>query len=281
MGIKTEYFMKVRLRKTWVPIVLLLLVCFIVWIYVNTSVLHNKPTVSKSHASVWSQYPYPQIKLTKEQKSRIFTPARVLRGSVKDQPKYKVVWVDPSNYGERYPKDIYGKPVKNQPIVVLHETDASTSSVINFFQTPHHDEYVQASYHTLIQSDGTVVYLVPPEKRAFGAANSVFEGFKGSETIKTNPHLAPSVNNFAYHISLETPSEGYMNNNPTHRGYTDAQYYSLAWLISQLQVPDERITTHKLVDRSGQKIDPRSFDVSKFLDFLHTYPIAKTISKSF
>ncbi|MDF5720090.1 MAG: peptidoglycan recognition family protein [Rhizonema sp. PD37] len=271
--------MKVRLKKTWVPIVLLLFVCFIVWIYVTTGVLQNKPIVSQSHGFVWSQYPYPKIKLTKEQQSRVYSSAMVHGSLAKSQPKYKVVWVDPSNYGERYPKDIYGKPVKNKPIIVLHETDASTSSVINFFQTSHQDESVQASYHTLIQSDGTVVYLVPPEKRAFGAANSVFDSIKGAETIKTNPHLAPSVNNFAYHISLESPREGYMNNNPTHRGYTEAQYYSLAWLISQLHVPDERITTHKLVDRSGQKIDPRSFDVSKFLDFLHTSPWINTLNK--
>jgi N-acetyl-anhydromuramyl-L-alanine amidase AmpD len=146
------------------------------------------------------------------------------------------------------------------------------SSVINFFQTPNEDESVQASYHALIKLDGTVVYLVPPDKRAYGAANSVFESPNGVETVTTNPNLASSVNNFAYHVSLETPPDGRGNNFLTsHSGYTEAQYNSLAWLIAQSQVPDYRITTHRAVDRSGQKIDPVSFDGEKFLRLLHTY----------
>jgi N-acetyl-anhydromuramyl-L-alanine amidase AmpD len=187
------------------------------------------------------------------------------------KPRYEVAWANPTNFGERYSTDINGEPVNNQPIIVLHETSFSASSAINFFQNPHEDDSKQASYHTMIKLDGTVVYIVPPEKRAFGAGNSVFEGSKGVETVKTNAELPPSVNNFAYHAALETPPSAYGNEQETHSGYTEAQYHSLAWLIAQSDVPDERITTHRAVDRSGQRIDPRSFDFDKFLNLLHSY----------
>ncbi|TBR57461.1 N-acetylmuramoyl-L-alanine amidase [Westiellopsis prolifica IICB1] len=185
-------------------------------------------------------------------------------------PSYEVALANPSNYGERFITDINGVPINNQAIIVLHETSDSASSAINTFQTPHTDEKKQVSYHSLITLDGTIIYIVPPDKRAFGAGNSVFDGSNGPETVQTNPGLEPSVNNFAYHVSLETPPEG-RNNEPYHIGYTDAQYYSLAWLIAQSSVPDERITTHRDVDRSGTRIDPRSFDFDKFFNLLHSF----------
>lgn len=217
-------------------------------------------------------------KVTKNQN----TIKQTLNSSVKTtaafaayKPRYEIAWANSTNFGERFAKDVYGNFLTNPPIIVIHETAATASSTINFFKTPHDDESVQASYHSMIALDGTVVYLVPPEKRAFGAANSVFEGALGSETVQTNPHLPPSVNNFAYHIGLETPPSGLDANTKesAHSGYTDAQYYSLAWLVAQSNVPDERITTHKAVDRSGQKIDPRSFDSEKFLNILHSFRI--------
>jgi N-acetylmuramoyl-L-alanine amidase len=186
------------------------------------------------------------------------------------RPKYQIAWAHPLNYGDRFVRDIYGKPVSNQPIIVLHETVYSATSAINTFRTPHQQDDKQVSYHTLITLDGTVIYIVPPEKRAFGAANSVFIGDNGAETVKTHPSLASSVNNFAYHVSLETPVDG-RNRDRRHNGYTQAQYQSLAWLIAQSKVPDARITTHKAVDRSGSRSDPRSFDRRKFLALLHAY----------
>ncbi|MBD2136907.1 N-acetylmuramoyl-L-alanine amidase [Anabaena sp. FACHB-1237] len=188
------------------------------------------------------------------------------------KPRYQVVAVNPTNYGDRYSTDVNGNPVNNQAIIVLHETSNSASSAINFFKNTNNDENVQASYHALIALDGRVIYLVPPDKRAFGAGNSVFDGGNGVETVQTNPNLPPSVNNFAYHVSLETPPDAWGKENITgHSGYTDAQYNSLAWLIAQSQVPDDRITTHKAVDRSGRKVDPLSFDFDKFFNLLHRF----------
>ena len=182
-------------------------------------------------------------------------------------PPSEVAWAHPSNYGDRFSKDINNKLLTEAPIIVLHETVYSADSAINYFQTPHSNEDDQASYHTLIRLDGTVIYIVPPEKRAFGAGNSVFVGKNGAETAKTHAQYAPSVNNFAYHISLETPIDG-ENDNETHSGYTEAQYRSLVWLVDQSTVPEDRITTHRAIDRSQSRIDPRSFDTQYFLSLL-------------
>ncbi|MEO0407715.1 MAG: peptidoglycan recognition family protein [Cyanobacteria bacterium P01_A01_bin.135] len=180
------------------------------------------------------------------------------------QPPEQIVPADPSNYGPRYETDIHGQPALYPLIVVIHETVGSADSAINTFQTYHARDQDQVSYHSLIRRDGTIVHLVHPQMRAFGAGNSVFVGAGGPETVQTNPAFPSSVNNFAYHTSLETPADG-RGNQRSHSGYTEAQYRSLAWLIAQLPVPQERITTHRAVDRSGQKIDPRSFDGQQLL----------------
>lgn len=185
-------------------------------------------------------------------------------------PKEEIALADPTNFGDRYLRDVNGKPATFEPIVVLHETVGSADSAINLFSAYHANDDDQASYHTLIRQNGTVVYVVPPDKRAFGAGDSVFAGRSGVEAVQTNPDFPPSVNNFAYHISLESPTDGF-NNGYRHSGYTQAQYQSLAWLTAKTGVPDQRITTHQSVDRSGQRIDPRSFDRAKFFELLNTY----------
>lgn len=186
-------------------------------------------------------------------------------------PPQQVAPADPSNYGDRYAVDISGTAVKNAPLIVLHETVWSADSAINTVQTAHPNENDQSSYHSIIRLDGTVVYVVPPEKRAFGAGNSVFKSSRGLETVKTHHAFPPSVNNFAYHISLETPPDGY-DAGITHSGYTDAQYHSLAWLVAHTSVTNDRVTTHRAIDQSGSRIDPRSFDASKFYTHLKALP---------
>ncbi len=185
-------------------------------------------------------------------------------------PEQAIVNVHPSNYEPRASKDIYGKPINNEMIVVLHETVGSATSAINTFRTNHTKETSQVSYHALIKRNGGIVYLVPPEMRAFGAGNSVFKGKLGSETVRLHPTFPSSVNNFAYHVSLETPADG-RGNQRSHSGYTSLQYQSLAWLIAQTNIPEDRITTHQAVDRSGMRKDPRSFNSSKFSSLLQVY----------
>ena len=194
------------------------------------------------------------------------------QASVDYQPPEKVMLAHPSNYGERFPVDINGNVVDNQYIVVLHETVGSASSALNTFQTNHPNDNDQVSYHTLIGLDGTIYYVVPPEQRAFGAGDSFFQGSFGEEAVFTNAEFPSSVNNFAYHVSLETPPDGQNNNRSGHSGYTEAQYQSLAWLLARTTVPNDRITTHKAVDRSGSRSDPRSFEPQRLLNLLDRYP---------
>lgn len=202
-------------------------------------------------------------------------PERSANNRVGDRnytPREEITLANPTNFGERYYQDVNGQPVNNDPIIVIHETVIPAWQTVRFFQTYHPRDSDQASYHTLIKQDGTIFYLVPPDKRAFGAGNSVFNG----ESVKTNRLYASSVNNFAYHIAFETPPDG-RNNGNVHSGYTDLQYESLAWLISKTGVPDSRISYHKAVDRSGSRKDPRSFNTQKFQQLLSLYPKSQEI----
>lgn len=276
--------MKIRFKAAKAFILTFLLsFALILLLFTGEAEILQKAKIKTHSETTWSNYPKPKPQNQSKNIQNVVSsdkdkpPQNQVKLEVKTveatpyMPRYKIAWAHPTNYGERVTKDIYGAPVNNQPIIVFHETAGSALGAIEFFQTPHPDENVQVSYHTLIELDGTIVYIVPPDKRAFGAGNSVFDSDKGKESVKTNPKFAPSVNNFAYHISLETPQDGWNNQNPTHSGYTEEQYNILAWFIAQSNVLDHRITTHRQVDRSGQKVDPRSFDFPKFLNLLHTY----------
>lgn len=192
------------------------------------------------------------------------------------QPREEIALANPTNFGERYFQDIDGNSVSNAPIIVFHETVSAGWSAIRMFQTYHANDDDQSSYHTLVKLDGTIFYLVPPDKRAFGAGNSVFASAKGVEGVKSNRRFPPSVNNFAYHISFESPVDG-RGNGRSHSGYTEAQYKSAAWLVARTGVPEERVTTHQGVDRSRTRIDPRSFNMNKFRQYLGAFPKTQEI----
>ena len=173
------------------------------------------------------------------------------------------VKIDPTNFGERYDKDAYGRVIDATPrVVVLHETVYSLSSALNTFMTPHPRDENQVSYHTLVGQDGRVLDLVDPLSRAYGAGFSAFLG----EWAITNRKLKGSINNFALHLSLETPPSG-ANANRSHVGYTSKQYDALALVLSgwirSFNLPPAAITTHRHVDLGGERDDPRSFDWSK------------------
>ena len=173
------------------------------------------------------------------------------------------VKIDPTNFGERYEKDAYGRVIDAMPrVVVLHETGYPLSSALNTFMTPHLRDEDQVSYHTLVGQDGRVVDLVDPLSRAYGAGYSAFLG----EWAITNKKLKGSVNNFALHLSLETPLSG-ANAYGSHSGYTTQQYDALALVLSgwirSFNLPPAAITTHRHVDLGGERGDPRSFDWSK------------------
>jgi N-acetyl-anhydromuramyl-L-alanine amidase AmpD len=172
---------------------------------------------------------------------------------------------DPTNYDQRLRSDTDGRPVASYPmIIVLHETVASEEDTLNLFRTPHKDESAQASYHMIIPEDGRRVRIVADENRAFGAGNSSF----GNYTIRLNPDSPGSINNIALHLSFVSPADG-RGEAPTHSGYTKRQYrsaagQSLLWQATY-GIPFARLTTHKAVDQSQTRTDPRSFDWSQLI----------------
>jgi N-acetylmuramoyl-L-alanine amidase len=194
-------------------------------------------------------------------------PDRALRGRLlalqRDLPgSTSRISIDPSNYGERTARDAYGNSVDSTPsLVVLHETVYGIGSAINTFTTHHPHDDDQVSYHVLIGEDGQVVEALDPAKRAFGAGYSAFKG----RWDVTNPSMAGSVNNFALHLSLETPLDG-EDADPGHSGYSSRQYDALAVVLAdwmrRYRIPFERITTHRHVDLGAERADPRSFDWS-------------------
>ena len=170
--------------------------------------------------------------------------------------------IDPTNFGKRFSEDAFGRRLDASPrVIVLHETVYSVSSAVNTFQTPHPRDEDQVSYHTLISGDGRVLDLVDPLMRAYGAGYSAFLG----EWAITNKRLKGSVNNFALHLSLETPPNG-ANGRSGHSGYSSQQYDALALVLSEwmkaFNLPPTSVTTHRHVDIGGERADPRSFDWS-------------------
>jgi N-acetyl-anhydromuramyl-L-alanine amidase AmpD len=111
----------------------------------------------------------------------------------------------------------------------------------------------------LIGEDGRIIQALDPAKRAFGAGYSAFDG----EWVITNPKVGGSINNFALHLSLETPLDG-ENNALGHSGYSQAQYDAMALVLAhwmrRYNISAENITTHRHVDLGGERADPRSFN---------------------
>jgi|TARA_B100000073_G_scaffold315153_1_gene290857 N-acetyl-anhydromuramyl-L-alanine amidase AmpD len=169
---------------------------------------------------------------------------------------------DPSNYGDRYRRNPWGQTINPVPrVVILHETVYSLNSAVNTFLTPHPRDEDQVSYHTLVGLDGSIVDVVDPLKRAYGAGYSAFLG----EWAVTNAEFDGSVNNFALHLSLETPDDGH-GTHGDHSGYTEDQYDALALVLDgwleRFEIDPAAITTHKHVDLGGARADPRNFSWS-------------------
>ncbi|MFN7894578.1 MAG: peptidoglycan recognition family protein [Cyanobacteriota bacterium] len=180
-------------------------------------------------------------------------------------PNEIVQAANPTNYDIRQALDAEGRTVAHSPkMVVLHETVISEQESIQMFQTPHTDDDNQASYHVLVTEDGRLVRIVSDDKRAFGAGNSAFNNY----TIRLKPDSPGSINNVALHLSLVSPPDG-RGETLTHSGYTVPQYRSTAAQVLFWQasygIPLGLLTTHKDVDLSKSRKDPRSFDWSAFL----------------
>jgi len=181
-------------------------------------------------------------------------------------PAETTVAADPTNYGNREPNDDQGKPVNHVPmLIVLHETVASEKETLNLFRTRHDNESEQSSYHMVIARDGRRIRTVGDDYRAYGAGDSAISNY----TVRLKKDSDGSLNNIALHLSLVSPEDG-RGDNATHSGYTQRQYASTAAQVLIWQatygIPITYLTTHKAIDRSNTRKDPRSFDSREFGD---------------
>ena len=145
-------------------------------------------------------------------------------------------------------------------LVVIHETLISVEDSLRLHADP---EYF-ASYHAVIDRAGNITYLTPSDQKAYAAANSIYTDVFGDQE-----HIKGSVDDFAYHIALETPRDGYNASKEFHIGYTKEQYESLAWLTAATGVDKSRITTHGEI-REPITSEPRCFNYDYFYNIYLT-----------
>jgi len=179
-------------------------------------------------------------------------------------PPERTVPADPTNFGDRFTHDAWGRSIASAPmLIVIHETVMGVKETLAFFQTPHPRDEDQASYHMLIDRDGTSIRITADANRAYGAGMSAF----GDVTQRVRPGSVGSINNIALHISLVSPSDG-RDDTDAHSGYTEQQYAALAKQILLWQaehgIPLTRVTTHSAIDRSQSRYDPRSYRWDRF-----------------
>lgn len=138
-------------------------------------------------------------------------------------------------------------------VAVLHETIID----IDLCKALHADPEYYGSYHTIVDRYGRVHYMVPPNKKAYAAARSSFTNPYTGEIEQING----SVDDFAYHIALETPDDGRDVSLPDHSGYTYEQYDSLAWLLRSLGVDLLRVALHGQI-KPDQTLEPRCLNTN-------------------
>lgn len=154
-------------------------------------------------------------------------------------------------------------------LVVIHETLISAEESIIL----HGDSQYYASYHSLIHRSGKITYLTPGDCKAYAAAQSTF-----TDPFGEIQEVNGSVDDFAYHIALETPPDGITNpKQEYHIGYTKEQYQSLAWLCASVGAHTGRITTHGDISFT-KTLEPRCFNLDYFSDIYEI--IKKTTNKT-
>lgn len=146
-------------------------------------------------------------------------------------------------------------------LFVIHETIIDIDTLEDYMADP---EFL-GSYHAVITIDGTIVYFTPSDMKAFAAAESVFiDDFNGVEESVNG-----SVDDFAYHVALETPANGRDPNILYHAGYSKQQYNSLAWLFNATGISTTRLRTHGEL-KTPNTTEPRCFNSKYFSEILLT-----------
>jgi N-acetyl-anhydromuramyl-L-alanine amidase AmpD len=155
-------------------------------------------------------------------------------------------------------------------LVVIHETLISAEDSIIL----HGDPQYYGSYHALIHRSGKITYLTSADCKAYAASNSAYYNKEGNLEQVEN-----SVDDFAYHIALETPFDAIGQNNILyHTGYTKEQYLSSAWLCRAVGVQLSRIVNHSDISlNKNQRKEPRCFNDSYFVSQYNNLTNQKSI----
>lgn len=133
--------------------------------------------------------------------------------------------------------------------IVLHATATATGQeAVNAFLNPKS----KTSSHFIIDRNGAVIEMVPPERRAWHAGVSALDG-------------VTDVNSYSIGIELVDRNNG--------EPYSDAQYAATAALIRRLRthydIPEARIVSHAAV-APGRKSDPLGFDFARLYTALRS-----------
>jgi N-acetylmuramoyl-L-alanine amidase len=141
----------------------------------------------------------------------------------------------------------HGGPWDGAKAIVLHHT-GGTNSLAWLSTTPGSG----VSVHVLIAKNGTVYRIVPDGKQAWHVGRSAVGNYSRLGS-------AGSPNECCLGIEIENRGNG---SDP----YTDAQYWSVGWVICQWWNAhgDLPVITHQLIDTQG-KNDPYNFDVIRAL----------------
>lgn len=140
-------------------------------------------------------------------------------------------------------------------LFVIHETIIDSETLEDYMADP---DFL-GSYHAVITIEGQIIYYVPSDMKAFAASKSRFLNLLTGEEESING----SVDDFAYHVALETPENGRDANKKVHAGYSIQQYKSLAWLFNATGISIDRLVNHGEL-KEPETEEPRCFNGQYF-----------------
>ena len=146
-------------------------------------------------------------------------------------------------------------------IFVLHETGIDVETLEDYMA----DGEFLGSYHAVITIQGEIIYFTPSDMKAFAASESRFISLYTDGPEEVNG----SVDDFAYHVALETPINGRDPSKKIHAGYSIQQYRSLAWLFRATGISLNRFVEHGKL-KEPETTEPRCFNEQYFGEVLLT-----------
>lgn len=154
-----------------------------------------------------------------------------------------VPFVRPSHWQPRPSPNHSARRAQVSAIVLHADASGRADSALDWIRRPEN----KVSYHILIDRDGTVYEVVNPDRRAWHAGVSKFEG-------------KPDVNQFSVGVCLSNRNDGV-------EPYPVAQLAAAVQVCVQLarhyNIPTSRITTHAVI-APDRKTDPRGLHLNEF-----------------